>query len=78
MAVWKDDNGTLICGYVAWKSGGDTRRIVAAPSQLKLGFTSNQPSKKNTAELVLQVLNNHGRPIKLDELVDLVNIASEV
>jgi len=76
LACWKDDKGDLICGYAAWKSGVDTRGGTV-PSQLELMFGSNVPHKKNTAELVLQVLNNLGRPVKLDELVDLVNIASE-
>ena len=71
----KDDKDDLICGYAAWKSGVRTHSTV--PSQLELMFGSNVPHKKNTAELVLQVLNNLGRPVKLDELVDLVNIASE-
>jgi len=76
LAFWKDDKGDLICGYAAWNSGVDTRASTV-PSQLDLMFGSNVPHKKNTAELVLQVLNNLGRPVKLDELVDLVNIASE-
>ena len=71
----EDDKDDLICGYAAWKSGVRTHSTV--PSQLELMFGSNVPHKKNTAELVLQVLNNLGRPVKLDELVDLVNIASE-
>jgi hypothetical protein len=76
LAFWTDDKGDLICGYAAWKSGVDTRGGTV-PSQLELMFGSNVPHKKNTAELVLQVLNKLGRPVKLDELVDLVNIASE-
>jgi len=77
LALWKDDNGgDLICGYAAWKSGVGMG-TGAVPSQLELMFGSNVPHKKNTAELVLQVLNNRGRPVKLDELIDLVNIASE-
>ena len=36
----------------------------------------DRPIKRNTAELILLVLNNVGRPIKFDEFVDLVNIAS--
>jgi len=76
LALWKDDNDKLICGYAAWKSGVGTR-AGTRPSQLELMFGSNVSHKKNTAELVLQVLNNVGRPVKLDELVDLVNIANE-
>ena len=45
---------------------------------MELDFRSSQFSgvnKPNTAELILLVLNNVGRPIRFDELVDLVNIA---
>jgi len=72
----KDDKDDLICGYAAWKPSVGTG-TGTVPSQLELMFGSNVPHKKNTAELVLQVLNNLGRPVKLDELIDLVNIASE-
>jgi hypothetical protein len=76
LAFWKDDKGDLICGYLAWKPGVGTG-AGTVPSQLELMFGTKVPHKKNTAELVLQVLNNLGRPVTLDELVDLVNIASE-
>ncbi len=77
LATWKDDDGSLVCGYAAWRSV--TVNPVAIPAQMKLDFQSDQfgqPYKRNTAELILLVLNNVGRPLKFDEFVDLVNIAS--
>ena len=77
LATWKDKDGALICGYAAWHS----QRLNASvePSQLKLDFQSDQiddSRKLNTAELMLLVLKNVGHPVKFDEFVDLVNIAS--
>ena len=77
LATWKDDDGSLVCGYAAWRSVHVKPAPVAA--QMKLDFQSDQferPIKRNTAELILLVLNNVGCPIKFDEFVDLVNIAS--
>lgn len=76
LATWKDDDGTLVCGYASWRSVNVNSAPV--PAQMKLDFQSDQferPYKRNTAELILLVLNNVGRPIKFDEFVDLVNIA---
>lgn len=77
LATWKDDDGSLVCGYAAWRSVSAISAPV--PAQMKLDFQSDQferPIKRNTAELILLVLNNVGCPIKFDEFVDLVNIAS--
>ncbi len=77
LATWKDDDGSLVCGYAAWRLV--TVNPAAIPAQMKLDFQSDQferPYKRNTAELILLVLNNVGRPLKFDEFVDLVNIAS--
>jgi DNA-directed RNA polymerase specialized sigma24 family protein len=77
LATWKDDNGALVCGYAVWRSANVNPAPV--PAQMKLEFQwdqCEQQYKRNTAELILLVLNNVGRPIKFDEFVDLVNIAS--
>lgn len=76
LAIWKDNNGSLVCGFAAWRSA--TVNAAPTPSQMKLDFQSSQfgqANRPNTAELILLVLNNAGRPIKFDEFVDLVNIA---
>lgn len=76
LATWKDDDDTLVCGYAAWRSVNV--KPAPVPAQMNLDFQSDQfarPQKRNTAELILLVLNNVGRPIKFDEFVDLVNIA---
>lgn len=79
LATWKDPEGNVICGYEQWRSGKSS--VTAVPdAQMELSFRSNEladQQKKNTAELILLVLDNLGRPVKLDELVDLVNIAAE-
>lgn len=77
LATWKDNDGSLVCGYAAWRSA--KLNATPTPSQMKLDFPSaqfDQGYKRNTAELILLVLNNTARPIKFDEFVDLVNIAS--
>lgn len=77
LETWKDNQGKLVCGYRAWRSEM-TKVDPVGPSQMKLDFRSERASdtnKPNTAELILLVLNNVGRPIGLDELIDLVNIA---
>jgi len=77
LATWKANDGSLVCGYAAWRSS--KVKVVPAPSQMKLDFQPaqfEQGHKRNTAELILLVLNNVARPIKFDEFVDLVNIAS--
>jgi RNA polymerase sigma factor (sigma-70 family) len=77
LSIWNDENGNVICGYSTWRTETAPRPTIRTPTQMALGFSSNQTAKKNTAELILQCLSNAGRPLKLDELVDLVNIASE-
>lgn len=77
LATWKDNEGGLVCGYQIWRS--IHINVTPLPSQLKLDFDSADfisPQRRNTAELILLVLKNVGRPIKFDEFVDLVNIAS--
>jgi len=77
LATWKDNDGSLVCGYAAWRSA--KVNATPTPSQMKLDFQSaqfDQGHKRNTAELILLVLNNTARPIKFDEFVDLVNMAS--
>lgn len=77
LETWKDNQGKLVCGYRAWRS--ETSRVdPVGPSQMKLDFRadrSRNTNKPNTAELILLALNNVGRPVSLDELIDLVNIA---
>ena len=77
LATWKDSDGALVCGYAAWHV--TNVNASAVPPQLKFDFHSDEfdePHKLNTAELILLVLKNVGRPVKFDEFVDLVNIAS--
>lgn len=77
LETWKDYQGKLVCGYRGWRS--ETSNVdPVGPSQMKLDFRADRSSdanKPNTAELILMVLNNVGRPVRFDELVDLVNIA---
>lgn len=77
LAIWNDENGNVTCGYSIWRAEPAPGPTIRTPTQMALGFSSNETPKKNTAELILQCLSNAGRPLKLDELVDLVNIASE-
>jgi RNA polymerase sigma factor (sigma-70 family) len=72
LATWKDHHGDLVCGYAAWRTAKDA---TGYPVQMRLNFPSAD-HKRNTGELMLMVLNNAGHPIKFDEFVDLVNIAS--
>lgn len=77
LATWKDNDGKLMCGYAAWKSRS-TKPDVNYPLQMNLQFQSLTPNlhKRNTAELILMVLDNIGHPVKFDEFVDLVSMAS--
>lgn len=82
LATWKDNHGNLICGYAAWttREGKSPALRPSHPGQLDLNFEVNQLDdirNKNTAELTLLVLDNLGRPVKFDDLVDLVNIAAQ-
>lgn len=77
LETWKDNQGKLVCGYRGWRSRTSNVDPVG-PSQMQLDFRANRSSdanKPNTAELILLVLNNVRRPVRFDELVDLVNIA---
>jgi RNA polymerase sigma factor (sigma-70 family) len=81
LASWKDSEGHAICGYAAWqpKEISSTRKAPSS-AQLKLDFQSQefeQAHKRNTAELILLALDNIGHPVRLDELVDLMNIAAQ-
>lgn len=77
LAIWKDNDDSTVCGYAAWRS--NKVGTASIPAQMKLDFQTTQfeqGQKRNTAELILLVLNNVARPIKFDQFVDLVNIAS--
>jgi DNA-directed RNA polymerase specialized sigma24 family protein len=82
LSTWKDSQNNVICGYAAWqpRRGSSHTAAIRQPSQLDLNFTLDQLDdvrNKNTAELTLLVLDNLGRPVKFDDLVDLVNIAAQ-
>jgi RNA polymerase sigma factor (sigma-70 family) len=80
LETWKDNEGHLVCGYARWRTGSSSIVVKAGRPQLQLPFRSDDfagEPKRNTAELVLLVLDNLGRPVKLAELVDLVNMAAE-
>lgn len=72
LSTWKDRNGDLICGYSAWR---DTKGATGHPVQMKLNFPPHDQTR-NTGELMIMVLNNAGSPLRFDEFVDLVDIAS--
>src|SRR5947209_11925578 len=51
LATWKDDDGTLVCGYASWRSVNVNR--VPFPAQMKLDFQADQferPYKRNTCK----------------------------
>jgi RNA polymerase sigma factor (sigma-70 family) len=81
LASWDDSEGHIVYGYAVWQP----KKVSSTPkapssAQLKLDFQSQefeQSQKRNTAELILLVLDNIGHPVRLDELVDLVNIAAQ-
>lgn len=79
LAIWKDAEGKTVCGYESWRPRTKTAPAGDASSQLRFEFESQVGSKRkrNTAELILLVLDNIGHPITLDELVDLINVAAE-
>lgn len=78
LSTWKDGHHNLVCGYAVWRLGKHTSHI--AGSQMELDFRANKlrdARTRNTGELILLVLDNLGRPVRFDELIDLVNIAAE-
>jgi DNA-directed RNA polymerase specialized sigma24 family protein len=81
LSTWKDYQDNVICGYAAWRPRRDTiATSLRHHSQLDLNFGVSQLDdlrNKNTAELTLLVLDNLGRPVKFEDLVDLVNIAAQ-
>jgi len=81
LTTWKDSQSNLICGYAAWRPRkGSSDTILGNPSQMDLDFGASKFEdlrKRNTGDLILLVLDNLGRPVKFDVLVDLVNIAAE-
>src|SRR5437588_8136024 len=45
LATWKDDHGTLVCGYAIWRSANVNPAPV--PSQMRLDFQSDQFEQPN-------------------------------
>lgn len=78
--IWKDSERNLVCGYQVWHgselSPSDrTQNPYATQSELssiaeEFRFDNR---KRNTAELILILLDKVRRPIKLRDLVDLIN-----
>jgi hypothetical protein len=78
--IWKDSQRNLVCGYQVWHSGE------LSPSALTLNLYATQSElssiveeirldnrKRNTAELILILLDKVRRPNKLRDLVGLIN-----
>jgi len=77
-AICKIQNQTL-CGFAAWEGAGqplqpssafDPRSESATEFQSRFGSLSREAT--STAQLVTEILRRCGRPIELDDLVDLV------
>lgn len=77
LATWKDDDGNLVCGYEQWRT--TSTDVAHVPVQMKLDFDQSifsEAQQRNTAEIMLVVLKNTGRPVRFDQFVDLVQIAA--
>ena len=73
-AIWKIQNQTL-CGFAAWEGARQPPQPPPAfesdtELESRLGFLSREVT--STAQLAAEIFRHSGRPIELDELVDLV------
>lgn len=79
LIIWKDSRNNSICGYRSWRRNEAKSLEVQRtyPTEAELFFLTHESvaesGRRNTAEIVLFVLNKIGRPLKLN---DLFNITS--
>ena len=77
LSVWKDSQQELICGYIKQRTDElqYRRNKYATPDELSSALAEARfdSRKKNTAELILLVLNKIQRPVKLKDLVQVIN-----
>ncbi len=78
LGVWKDDEKNVVCGYGVWRSNEpdsyDPRSVYPTLSELSLIAEELRlvTQKRNTAELILLLLDKIRRPIKLNNFADLI------
>jgi len=76
LSIWEDSEKDLICGYVNWRSNKprSLSRSLASTSELSQVATEILvgSKKKNTAELILLILQKLQRPIRLKDFVGLI------
>ena len=82
LSIWEDSEKDLICGYLDWRSNKPStlsHNIDSTPLELSSIATEIRVSpKKNTAELILLILQKLQRPIKLKDLLGLISEISGV
>ena len=78
--IWKDSESNLVCGYQVWHrnelgSSDRTQNQYATQSERSLIAEELRLDrrKRNTAELILLLLDKVRKPIKLKDLVDLID-----
>ncbi len=77
LVIWKDSQSNLVCGYDAWRQSQaaslDAPKVYPTESEL-FGITqelSAESRKRNTAQVILFVLNRVSRPVRLNDLVSV-------
>lgn len=76
LLIWKNSVGRVVCGYQTWKEGHDesTSETQLTNDVLHLSSTlDDAPEGFDTAELVLLLLDEVGRPIGFNDLVSVLS-----
>lgn len=78
LGIWKDREKTLVCGYAIWHSDESSSlgRGDVYPTQSDLSLIAAEvrldTQKKNSAELILLLLNKIKRPIRFRDFMELI------
>lgn len=77
LTIWKDSQNNSVCGYDAWRLNQAALLYASGsyPTESELFLLTQELSaesrKRNTAEIVLFVLTKVGRPVRLNDLVNV-------
>ena len=79
LGIWKDSEKNLVCGYVVCRGTEAARsgRVDGYPTPAELSVMTAEvrtdPQKRNTAELILLLLNKIQQPVRFRDFMELIS-----
>jgi len=72
LALWKDNEGTMLCGYACWRKSRVSEESPTADLLLLADGLRADGQERDTGALILLLLEKIGRPVKFNDLISAV------